>query len=183
MPTECIARNNYYEIAFQPAKNRVYLTITGFWGDPSVVPFYRSDWQKALAQVQPGFTVLADATRMKTHPAPVQALHEAIQRLLQKEGMRLSAKVVALDDMADTELPADLRELLRLAAVGQRRSARDHLQVSDLREPCDDLVLHAIGEIGVRLVLAEVFERQHCDRALRGRLSCARRPRRAPLCP
>jgi hypothetical protein len=31
MPTECIARN-YYEIAFQPAKNRVYLTITGFWG-------------------------------------------------------------------------------------------------------------------------------------------------------
>jgi hypothetical protein len=109
MPLHCIARNGCYEIGFHPAKNRVYLTITGFWNDPSAVPFYRADWQKALARVQPGFTVLADATRMKTHPASVQALHESIQRLLQEHGLRLSAKVVAHDDMADLQCDAMLR--------------------------------------------------------------------------
>ncbi|HEX8530496.1 MAG TPA: hypothetical protein VF646_10750 [Cytophagales bacterium] len=141
MPTECIARNACYEITFQPAKNRLYLTITGFWGDPSAVPFYRSDWQKALARVQPGFTVLADATRMKTHPAPVQALHESIQRLLQREGMGLSAKVVAHDDMADLQCDAMLRRTgLEVSKFASRAEAEQWL---DTMEGCRPAVVNS----------------------------------------
>jgi len=132
MPTESIARNRYYEIALHPAKNRVYLTITGFWNDPAAVPFYRADWQKALARVQPGFTVLADATRMKTHPAPVQALHESIQGLLQREGLRFSAKVVAHDDMADLQCDAMLRrtglEVTKFASLAEAEKWLDAME-------------------------------------------------------
>ena len=78
--------------------------------------------------------------------------------------MRLHA---AFDDVADAKLAPDLGQLLRLRPIRQRRRARDHLQVTDLRQPRDDLVLHAVGEIGVRLVFAQVFERQDRDGAFR----------------
>ena len=133
---ECIARNHCYELCFHPAKNRVYLTITGFWNDPSVVPFYRTDWQKALTRVQPGFTVLADATRMKTHPASVQALHESIQRLLQGKGLRLSAKVEAHDEVADLQCDAMLRNTgLEVTKFTSRAEAEQWLDTMEMCRP------------------------------------------------
>ena len=59
-----------------------------------------------------------------------------------------------------------------------RRSARNHFQVRDLRQPRQDFVLNAFGEISVRLVLAQVLEGQDGDRFLRDRLESLSRPGR-----
>src|SRR5687767_8938753 len=77
----------------------------------------------------------------------------------------------AFDDVRDSELPRDLRQLFRPGAISVRGSARNHLQVSDLGQAGNDFVLDAIGEIGVRLVFAEIFEWEHRNGAAARRLS------------
>ena len=67
-------------------------------------------------------------------------------------------------DMRDTKLLADLAQISRGSAfVLHHRSAADHFQIGDLRQVGENFVLHAIGEIGVVFVVAEVFKRQHSD--------------------
>ena len=68
-------------------------------------------------------------------------------------------------DVSDAELPADFAHVafgarLVLAHTG----VADHLQVRKLREIGEDLVLHAVGEVGVAFVFAQVPEWQHGDR-------------------
>lgn len=92
---EIIVKNKFYQIALNPSLNRVYLTIIGFWRTPQEVASYLPDLEKALRQLQPGFTLLTDLTGMKTHPAPVQAVHLAAQALLLRKGLRQTAEVTA----------------------------------------------------------------------------------------
>jgi len=55
-----IAKNQFYEMAVDPAKNRAYLTIVGAWEKASDVSSYLSDWDSAIGEVTRGFTVLSD---------------------------------------------------------------------------------------------------------------------------
>ena len=75
----------------------------------------------------------------------------------------------AFEHGRDTELLGDDLQVRRMARVLRGRRARDHLEVADAGKPSQDLVLHAGREVGVVLVLAEVFERQHGDRLGRSR--------------
>ena len=66
--------------------------------------------------------------------------------------------------MRHAELLADLAQIARRAAlVLHHGGAADHFQVGDLRQVGQDLVLHAIGEEGVRFFFAQIFERKHRD--------------------
>ena len=56
------------------------------------------------------------------------------------------------------------RKIVRRTLEMLRRGARDDFQVGDLRQARQDFVLHAFGEISVRLVLAQILERQNRDR-------------------
>ena len=69
----------------------------------------------------------------------------------------------AFEDVGHAELLRDLGQVARLALILLGRSARDHFQVRDLRQPRQDFVLDAAGEILVRLVFAQTRERQHGD--------------------
>ncbi len=42
-----IAKTAYYSIAVDTTKNRIYLTIIGFWKSPEIVPAYVEDMKKA----------------------------------------------------------------------------------------------------------------------------------------
>lgn len=63
-----IAQNPQYEISVVIPKNRAYLKIIGFWRNPEQVSSYLDDWEKAIAILRPGFTLLADVREMKIHP-------------------------------------------------------------------------------------------------------------------
>jgi hypothetical protein len=136
MPVLYFARNRYYDIACDETKNRIYLTLYGFWKDVKVVPLYRTDWEKVMNRVQPGFTVLADATRMKTQPADVQALHESVQLMLQNKGLGLAAKIVSDDDMADLQCDSMLRNTgLPVAKFSSPEAAESWLNSADVHRP------------------------------------------------
>lgn len=99
-----IAKTAYYSIAVDKTKNRIYLTIIGFWKSPEIVPAYVEDMKKACQEISPGFTVLADVTRMITPPAEVAAVHERAQQVTLAAGLRKTAEILpkekALEKMA-----------------------------------------------------------------------------------
>src|SRR5438132_9109297 len=68
------------------------------------------------------------------------------------------------EQMNDAELLSDLAQVPRgsTLVLHDTRTA-DHLQVGDLRQVSEYFVLHTIGEIGVLLLVAEIFERQYGD--------------------
>ena len=102
-----IAKTAYYSIAVDKTKNRIYLTILGFWKSPTVVPAYVEDMKKACQEISPGFTVLADVTRMITLPPEIAAVHESAQQVTLAAGLRKSAEILpkekALEKMALTK--------------------------------------------------------------------------------
>ena len=98
-----ITDNPAYRLDVAPARNRAYLTIIGFWRSPEAVPNYLSDWKKALSYLQKGFTLLTDASQMKTHPQEVRKLHEQAQGLVLKAGVWKVAEVVK-DDVAEMQM-------------------------------------------------------------------------------
>lgn len=90
-----IRQHKFYEMAVDPSINRFYLRILGFWRSKEEVSGYLPDLEKALSEIQPGFTLLTDLSEMKTHPAEVQELHLQAQALLLRKGLRQTAEVYA----------------------------------------------------------------------------------------
>ena len=98
-----IAQTPQYELSVSKAKNRAYLRIIGFWRNPEQVPTYLEDWKKAIAALQPGFTLLTDAREMKIHPAAVRKVHEEAQQLVMNGGLSKVAEL-QLDKIAEMQL-------------------------------------------------------------------------------
>src|SRR6476661_1641278 len=67
--------------------------------------------------------------------------------------------------MGDAQLLRDLAQIGWPALITLGGGSRDDLEVGNLRQPSKDLVLDAVCQIAVRLVFAQVFERQNRDPA------------------
>ncbi len=100
-----INETKYYTISVSPEKNRAYLKIIGFWRSPEIVPDYIKDWTKATSMLKKGFTLLTDASEMKTHPQELRRLHEQAQALLLKAGVSKVAEILK-DDVTEMQLNA-----------------------------------------------------------------------------
>lgn len=98
-----IADNKHYSIYIAPKLNRAYLKIIGYWRNVEAVPDYLKDWQKALSFLEDGFTLLTDASEMKTHPADVKLLHEQAQLLVKKKNISKVAEIMK-DNIAEMQL-------------------------------------------------------------------------------
>ena len=103
MPSITICDNKHYKLVVSPEKNRAYLTIIGYWRNKDVVPDYLKDWATAAASLKRGFTLLTDASQMKTHPKDVMTLHEQAQALILKAGVVKVAEIMK-DDIAEIQL-------------------------------------------------------------------------------
>ena len=66
-------------------------------------------------------------------------------------------------DVGHAKLLGDLGKVFRRTFVMLRGSARDHLQVGNLGQARQNLVLDALGKVGVGFIIAPVFERKHRD--------------------
>lgn len=89
-----IASNSYYDIAIDAAKNRIHITIKGFWETKDLVPHYIADIREAVSLAGPSFSVLANLTRMVPPTHEVTGLHLEAQELLVESGLARSAEVV-----------------------------------------------------------------------------------------
>ena len=92
---QVIHENKHYQIGIDKEKNRAFITIIGFWRNPGEVSEYLPDLDRALLQLQPGFTLLTDLSQMKTHPQTLNPVHLAAQQLLLSRGLTQTAEVVA----------------------------------------------------------------------------------------
>lgn len=105
MQSITIRDNKYYKLKVSPEKNRAYLTIIGYWRNKDVVPDYLKDWTTAASSLKKGFTLLTDASQMKTRPKDVRTLHEQAQALILKAGVIKVAEIMK-DDIAEIQLDA-----------------------------------------------------------------------------
>lgn len=103
MSTVSINKTKQYVISVSPEKNRAYLKIIGFWKNPETVPTYLEDWAKAVSRLKKGFTLVTDATEMKTHPQEVRKLHEQAQAMLLRAGVSKVAEILK-DEIAEMQL-------------------------------------------------------------------------------
>lgn len=95
-----IANNEYYSIQVDKDKNRMYLTLIGYWKSRSVVPNYVADLQKATQELSRGYTILTDVTQMKTPPQEIAALHTEAQKVVMAAGLKKTAELVGQDVIA-----------------------------------------------------------------------------------
>lgn len=89
-----IASNSYYDIAVDAAKNRIHITIKGFWETKDLVPHYISHINEAVSLARPSFSVLVNLTRMVPPTHEVTGLHHEVQKLFLERGLARSAEVV-----------------------------------------------------------------------------------------
>src|SRR6266705_1216387 len=83
----------------------------------------------------------------------------------------------SFQDGGNTELLGNRLQILRLTLIFRRRGTRDDLEITHRRQFRENFVLYALGEVRVRLLLAEILERENRDRFLLGcsRLAVSRR--------
>ena len=67
----------------------------------------------------------------------------------------------AFEHVANTELAADLLQVDRLALIRKARIAGDHKEPANAAERGDDLLDHAVGEILLLGIAAQVLKRQY----------------------
>jgi hypothetical protein len=92
--TKTIAQNEYYVIAVDPGKNRMYLTLIGYWKSRAEVPKYLDDLKKGTRELSKGYTILTDVTKMKAPPQDVVSLHTEAQKVVLAAGLSKTAELV-----------------------------------------------------------------------------------------
>ncbi|GAA4423634.1 hypothetical protein GCM10023188_02670 [Pontibacter saemangeumensis] len=99
-----VAHNPCYELIYDNSKNRIYLTVKGFWKNREAVPHFLDDLQKALRLVKPDFSLLSDLRTMLTHPQRLSSLHIEAHNLIKLAGLSKAAIVVPIDRIATLQV-------------------------------------------------------------------------------
>jgi uncharacterized protein (DUF2236 family) len=90
-----VASNQYYTIYVDKPKNRVYLTIKGFWKDREAVADYLEDVRRATHdETGDRYTILTDVREMKTPPQEVAQLHIEAQKVCVDGGLWKTAELL-----------------------------------------------------------------------------------------
>ncbi|WP_207431460.1 hypothetical protein [Sabulibacter ruber] len=105
-----IANNGFYLFRVDPAKNTIYMAITGIWPGGEEIAQYLSHLKEALALVRPGFAVLADLREMEEAPMAVQQMHVQAQRLTVEAGISQLAEIHELNNPGSEQAIAMARE-------------------------------------------------------------------------
>lgn len=88
-----IAFRPEYQLTADPVKNRIFYKPFAEMNAATALPDFLPDWQRTLAQVQPGFTVLTDTTQLTaSNPALLDAFMAA-QALIMARGVRTVAEI------------------------------------------------------------------------------------------
>lgn len=96
-----IAKNAYYELAYDDTKNRIYWTMKGFWQSMAVVPDFDNDWDTAQRMTRSGWTIFADLSTLKVMPDDVKNAQDERQKKLLQAGC---TKVSCLMESAITKM-------------------------------------------------------------------------------
>ncbi len=107
-----LTKTGVYTIYVSTKKNRLYITLLGFWLSPSVATNYVDDILKGIQFLRSPFTVLVDLRDMQTPGHLLKDLHIEAQKAFIEAGGTRSAEVIPerisleleLDDYASDSL-------------------------------------------------------------------------------
>lgn len=99
-----VAHNPCYELIYDNSKNRIYLTVKGFWKNREAVPHFLDDLQKTLRLVKQDFSLVTDLRTMLTHPQRLSSLHIEAHNLIKAAGLAKAAIVVPTDRIATLQV-------------------------------------------------------------------------------
>ncbi len=88
-----IALRPEYQLSVDQGKNRLFYQNFAAMQFARALPHYVADWQAALTQMQPGFTVLSDMQVVNQGNQALLAGFRAVEQLLVARGVRLLAEV------------------------------------------------------------------------------------------
>jgi hypothetical protein len=117
MAREMVVKNDHYVLEVDPDINRLFITLQGFWENPTVTPNILTDIDAALDRVRPGFTNLVDTTQFKTPPKDVMEVFERVQQRIMARGISKNAEVVSSAfvevNLEEVASHSDLSQVLR----------------------------------------------------------------------
>ncbi len=93
MGREKIASNEFYEIEIDKDRNRIYLTVQGYWKSLMEVRSYLRDIRTAVAGLSAGFTIVTDLTQARTPSEETSELHIKAQAYLINAGLARTAEI------------------------------------------------------------------------------------------
>jgi len=101
---EQITTNQFYDLAVDVSKNRLYITSKGFWNKGEIIEEYHKCQTQALKHVKPNFTVVADMREFKILPQDLVPKQEATQKDLANAGMYRVACIVPASAVANFQI-------------------------------------------------------------------------------
>ena len=100
---QSIASTDFYSIAVDTQKNRLFVTIKGsMWTDPKKVPNWLDDVAAGLKLLSPGFTELIDWTEMIG--TSLTDFFIDSQKLTIKAGLRKAARLYTRESFAKLQM-------------------------------------------------------------------------------
>jgi hypothetical protein len=84
-----------YNLEYDAEKNRIYVTLFGFWESPEQLASAEAAWGKMLAATEPGFTVLVDVRKMVTPTPEVLEHFKKTQERVKRAGISRRAEVMS----------------------------------------------------------------------------------------
>ena len=89
-----IVKGDNYSIFVNQQKNRVYLTLVGYWQSPSDFTDYLDAINCVLGKVTKDFTILVDMTRYSGSAYELNDIHIRAQKLSIEAGVKRIAEVI-----------------------------------------------------------------------------------------
>lgn len=91
---EEIAKNEYYEFYVDAQKNRIYLTMKGYWPSAEAIADYITDLKRCINRIKTGYTSLVDMTQGKIpHKDAFEVLMKG-RELTLRAGLGKQAQIV-----------------------------------------------------------------------------------------
>jgi len=125
--------NEYYHLEANKEKNRIYFSMTGSIPNVDVIPDFLQDWKDMVAEVQQGFTILGDLSKLNPLPKDVDKLNEETQAWLMQNGCGKVAQLVGdigvMAQVNDFAERSGMRSILR--AFNFHKTAEIWLDMED----------------------------------------------------
>jgi hypothetical protein len=89
---QTLKSNDFYTVAVDGIKNRLYLTIKGSWKSREQVPDFVKDVEAGAKRLRPGFGAMVDLTKMG--PTLIPGVHKEAIEASVSAGMRKAAEIL-----------------------------------------------------------------------------------------
>lgn len=133
-----IAFRPEYQLTVDVAKNLIFYQNFDQMRTATALPHYLEDWRAALAEVQPGFSILSDMQVINQGNPELKVGFKQVENLIVERGIRMVAEI---------HVPGrTTRRCLDEVTTSQAMPVRQFLNLWDAAQFLDDLHYQAAAE-------------------------------------